>query len=292
MKRALIVLTTLGVLVLVGCGLFSPAAAPISHVYAFGDSYSDNGNLKKLTPDWPWELDWEGRSSNGPTAVEILATRLNVELTDYAVGGAKSGPDNVNPLPNTGALGQIEQFKNLLNGQSADPNALYFLMIGGNDFLEKVLYKGTISNLMLTDSAANNIATGVTQLAQLGARRFLIIPSFDLAALPFVIIEGQSEQAAEFQTLMNAKLSSRFDKLKTELTIEITVFDYVALSAKIREKPSDYGLGNVSDACQPKFYGVKPACTSPDQYYFWDEIHPTRRTHQIFGEAYAALFGK
>lgn len=66
----------------------TPTATPISHVYAFGDSYSDNGNMKKLLPSGPpWNLMWEGRVSNGPVAVEVLATRLNVPLTDclYAV---------------------------------------------------------------------------------------------------------------------------------------------------------------------------------------------------------------
>jgi len=284
---------------LAGCGgapaepTATPTPVPISHVYAFGDSYSDNGNMKQLAPAaLPWDAWWEGRISNGPTAVEVLANRLNVELTDYAVAGAKSDTSNVDSLfPNTGTLGQVEKFKTELNGHSADPNALYFVMIGANDYLE-VLNVVPSDNPTLTDHTVDNIATLITQLAQLGAKRFLVVNSIDIAVMPYVITNGRSDQAAEFQTLMNSKLSSRLDELKAQLKIEITLFDYVTLSTKIRENPSDYGLSNLTDACQPIFFGVKSACASPDQYYFWDEVHPTRRVHQIFGEAWAALFGK
>jgi phospholipase/lecithinase/hemolysin len=281
---------------LAGCGgaPAEPIATPIpiSHVYAFGDSFSDNGNLKQLAPSDPWwDTHWEGRTSNGLVAVEVLADRLSVELTDYAVTGAKSDTSNVNPrFPSTGALGQLEKFKTELDGHSADPNALYFVMIGVNDFFE-VLTDFPIDNPTLTDQTVDNIATLITQLAQLGAKRFLVINSADTAVMPYVIANGRSDDAAEFQTLINSKLSSRLDELKSQLEIEITSFDYVTLSTRIRENPSDYGLSNLTDACQPVFLGVKPACASPDQYFFWDEVHPTRRVHQIFGEAWAALYG-
>jgi len=72
----------------------SAASASITHLYAFGDSYSDNGNALKLGTSYPLQTGWQGRPSNGPVAIEVLAARLNVPLSDYAVGGAKSGFDN------------------------------------------------------------------------------------------------------------------------------------------------------------------------------------------------------
>ena len=61
------------VALLVGCGGApaepTPTPIPISHVYAFGDSFSDNGNYKQLDLSWPRDAYWEGRASNGPTAV-------------------------------------------------------------------------------------------------------------------------------------------------------------------------------------------------------------------------------
>ena len=31
-------------------------------------------------------------------------------------------------------------------------------------------------------------------------------------------------------------------------------------------------------------FPIEPVCSDPDEYYFWDEYHPTRRVHEIIGE--------
>ena len=105
-------------LLLVGCSAVAPAATPtntpspeIAHIVAFGDSYSDNGNFYKIAtelakdnlmdPDWwPWAKIYymEGPVTNQPPAVVILADRLNVDLQDFAVGGAKSDYGNANDI--------------------------------------------------------------------------------------------------------------------------------------------------------------------------------------------------
>ncbi|MGV2829619.1 hypothetical protein [Myxosarcina sp. GI1(2024)] len=42
-------------------------------------------------------------------------------------------------------------------------------------------------------------------------------------------------------------------------------------------------MSNVNDPYQPVF-PVEPPGDNPDEYYFWDEYHPTRRTHEIIGD--------
>ncbi|MBF2971828.1 GDSL family lipase, partial [Pseudomonas aeruginosa] len=65
------------------CGHTSPLLAPVRQIHAFGDSYSDNGESQRLTREMlakgiagaqalPGEVYWQGRWSNGPTAVEVL----------------------------------------------------------------------------------------------------------------------------------------------------------------------------------------------------------------------------
>ena len=65
--------------------------------------------------------------------------------------------------------------------------------------------------------------------------------------------------------------------------VEIALYDHVEISNEIRFNPQDFGLTNVNDPCQPVF-PVEPICSAPDEFYFWDEYHPTRRVHQIIGE--------
>ena len=64
-------------------------------------------------------------------------------------------------------------------------------------------------------------------------------------------------------------------------------FDAFTGVEKIVNHPRRFGLTNVTEACiQPN---VPPfRCRKPDDYLFWDGIHPTRAGHEII----AFLVGK
>lgn len=62
---------------LIHLGGWAASASPIRSVVAYGDSYSDNGNL--------------GRESNGPVIAEDLASNFGVPLIDHAWVGATTG---------------------------------------------------------------------------------------------------------------------------------------------------------------------------------------------------------
>jgi len=242
------------------------------------------------------DLYWQGHWTNGPTAVEVLADHLQVPLTDYAVGGAKSGNGNaihwMDLYEDTGVLGQIDKFKATLKNGQADSHALYFIFASANDFFEHEdsSLPGTLPDL--ADQAIANMETAVSRLAEMGAKRFLVVNSTNLSIMPFAIAQGLADRAAEFQTRFNSELPIRMDTLESRFGVEITLFDYIAISNKIRNNPAQFSLKNLTEPCQPVFFVVGSVCSSPDEYYFWDESHPTRRVHQIVGEAMAAIFGK
>ena len=276
----------------------------ISQIYAFGDSYSDNGAALQISTNavnagvsdstlLPADpalglYDVGGRWTNGSTAVEVLARNLQLNLTDYAVGGAKSGNGNyhtwLDPYQNTGVFGQIDQYKAGLQGQTADKNALYIIFASGNDYFQYNDFNqpGTITQL--SAQGVSNIEEDVSKLAALGAKQFLVVNSLNLAIVPAIVDENKVDQATEFRDSFNTLLRSRLNALSQQLGVEIAEYDYTGISNLIRSKPGDYGLINVNDPCQPTFPEIKPACSTPDQYYFWDEYHPTRRTHEIIGE--------
>ncbi|MEM7591042.1 MAG: SGNH/GDSL hydrolase family protein [Cyanobacteria bacterium P01_A01_bin.83] len=275
----------------------------ISQIYAFGDSYSDNGLSFEIStaaveagiPDsfiLPADpelglYDESGRWTNGITAVEVLSENLGLDLTDYAVGGAKSGDGNyyswLDSFQNTGVFGQVDQFTTELEGQTADPDALYFVFGSANDLFEYTDFglSGTVEEL--AEQTIENIVENVSNLAESGASKFLVVNSSDLGILPGVIEFGQVEEATLFTEQVNNLLPQELETLESELGIDIEVYDHVAISDEIRANPEEYGLTNVDDPYQPVF-PVETPNGNPDEYYFWDEYHPTRRVHEIIGE--------
>ena len=301
-------LTTAFACAVLSVGLKAPVAQAasfdaISRIYAYGDSYSDNGasfeiSTRAVNAGVPGSFvlpadptlglyNAEGRWTNGPTAVEVLAQQLDVGLTDYAVGGAKSGSGNyyswLDPFQDTGVFGQVEQFATELAGQPADAEGLYFIFASANDFFEYSDFglPGTLPELAA--QTVDNIGQSVADLSALGAKQFLVVNSSDLAILPGVIEFGQAADAQVFTDLVNDLLPGELEVLAQQLGSEIALYDHVAISDKIRANPQDYGLSNVDDPCQPIF-PIEPRCSAPDEYYFWDEYHPTQRAHQIIGE--------
>lgn len=276
----------------------------ISQIYAYGDSYSDNGASFEISTeavnagvpdsvilpgDPPSELyDPEGRWTNGSTSVEVLADNLQVGLTDYAVGGAKSGDGNyyswLDSFQNTGVFGQIEQFEAETSGQAADEDALHFIFASANDLFEYADFglPGTVEEL--ATQTVDNMVESVSSLADSGAKQFLVVNSSDLDILPGVIEFGQVEEATLFTDTVNKLLPQKLQTLSQQLDgVEIALYDHVAISDEIRSNPQDFGLTNLNEPCQAVF-PVEPVCAAPDQFYFWDEYHPTRRVHQIIGE--------
>src|SRR4029453_871640 len=124
-------------------------AAPITSLVVVGDSLSDDGNGVILTGGTFPPPPYDQRASNGPVAVEYLASALGVPLapsaaggTNYAVLGAATGAVEIPSLPpftteNVVALqyGQVAlegtslltQTGVILSLGAIDPNALFFV---------------------------------------------------------------------------------------------------------------------------------------------------------------------
>ena len=275
---------------------------PISQVYAFGDSYSDNGLSREISTDavnagvpdsviLPADpelglYDPEGRWTNGLTSVEVLSQNLDVDLTNYAVGGATSGDGNffswLDSFQNTGLPGQVEQFSADLVEQPADPNALYFIYVSANDFFEDSAFDLPTTESEVATQTVANIKQQIEKLSALGAEKFFVANSSDLGILPSIVEAGAVENADLFTNEFNELLPQELSALESELSVDLVLYDHKEISDEIRENPLDYGLNNLNDPYQPLLF--TDTDLNPDEYYFWDDNHPTRRVHEIIGE--------
>lgn len=279
------------------------ASPAFDHLYAFGDSYSDNGAGEVFTGELaakkvkdaqqlPGSLYWKGRWSNGPTAVEELARAMKVPLTDYAIGGAKSGNGNyyawMEPSRDTGVLGQIADHLKASTNHKVDPNALYFIFISANDFFEWADFSHLESVAVLGQSSVTNIQKAAETLIAAGAKHLMVVGTTDLSHVPAVVQGNQVKNANEFQQVLEKKLPVVLAGLAESHQVTISYFDHLAFSNKLRADAEAVGLSDLDAPCQVTYPDVKPVCENPDAHYYWDEWHPTRTVHSQVAKAMLA----
>lgn len=272
---------------LMGAGA-AASAAPFDGIYVFGDSLSDNGNVFALSGQ-PAPPYYNGRFSNGPVAVEDLAARFYVPLIDYAFGGATTGALNINPsLGATGMLSQLGMYSAALGGGSADPDALYVVWGGPNDFHDGA----SLLDPATAPTAVGNLGGLISGLAGLGARRFLVPGMPDLGLTPGILAAdtvnpGTSALATLRSMQFNALLLGMVHDLDTLLPGDIAWFDTFGLMHDVLAHAADFGLTNVTQACiASAACAFDPAVAGG--YFFWDDLHPTAGVHALLGERFAA----
>jgi len=284
---------------------FGAWAMPYSSLVVFGDSLSDAGNVSLGTggaiPGAPY---FAGRFSNGPNYADDLAVRLGLSNApslaggaDYAFGGARTNSHFLGS--NFGILGQVNGFVGGL--PPADPNALYVVFGGANDIQDAIsasLSSGLAAGQSMALAAADNIGSAVQSLAADGALKFLVPNTPNLALVPRVSELGSaavSAIATNLALLFNNALANKLDALQFNLGIDITRFDTFSVLQDVVDHPGDFGISNVADRCYTgddlNFSGGGTICANPDQYLFWDGIHPTAQMHQILASGMARALG-
>ncbi|MBD2518811.1 SGNH/GDSL hydrolase family protein [Nostoc sp. FACHB-973] len=273
------------------------SAQNYDEIYVFGDSLSDTGNVFNFTNGIipPSPTYFNGRFSNGPAWVEYLASDLGLTFnpnTNYAFGGATTGFDNIGLSFLPGLQQQINNFTT--GNQSANPNALYIIWAGTNDYM-KYFFDITPN----PTESVDNLSAAITSLAAVGAENIMVVNLPDLGKFP--VTGGNSQTASilsSFTNEHNSDLFATINLLNQQLSPETNIIplDVNSLYNRIIGDPAEFGFTNVTDSCVgelsvvPIEVPVKPVICDPNKFLFWDEVHPTTATHQLIGElAFSAL---
>ena len=300
-----------GVVFLLGC-MNVYAGQQFKDIVVFGDSLSDPGNVFVVTGEQSIRPFNEGNIpsapyargghhfSNGPTWIEQLSKALKLKggtgpalrttaFTNYAFGAARARAGYGDPFDLTTQVGLY-----LLNhGDTLNSDTLFSVYVGGNDVRDALVEYQTVYFItgsevqaflaaqQILNEAVESIANNITALAQAGASQFLVPNAPNVGVAPAVKALGSD--AAFLATVLSAGfnegLSNTVDLLEGGLGINIVEVDVFKLLTEATMSPELYGFTNASDACITPLVKKKAFCNKPDDYLFWDGIHPTRAGH-------------
>ncbi|OUC12725.1 MAG: hypothetical protein B0A82_20265 [Alkalinema sp. CACIAM 70d] len=264
-------------------------------IVAFGDSLTDTGNFSRdfsrafgipFPPSPPYE---PGRLSNGALWVESLAKDLGItKVSNFAYIGATTGTENVasltvgQPLPIAfpGIQQEVDTFQLSLAGQRANPNALYFVWGGANDYLFSLQsqFANAASDIV---QGVTNIARSVMKLADLGANTISVANLPNLGRTPFATIRNISTESTLYSLAFNITLSFTLEKLDRYLKADIVELDTFSLGEAIAANPSKFGFTNITEPAITKLPNI-----DPNTYLFWDEFHPTQAFHNVIAKTF------
>lgn len=283
--------------------------APFSGIVAFGASLSDPGNAfalrggtntppdyaldPLLVPSAPYARGGH-HFSNGATWIEQFARSRGLagsarpafgsstaEASNYAVAAARAYEDGLN----LNLSAQVDAFLQDVGG-AAPSDALYTIEMGGNDIRDAlVVYAGGGDGGFILQSAILSIVTRIQTLHAAGARQFLVWRAPNVGLTPAIrsLGPGAVQLGTQLTIAFNTGLDGALAQLSSLPGIRIVRFDAYRILNDLVATPAAFGLSNVTAACVTP--NVQPfTCSSPDEFLFWDGIHPTRAVHEILAK--------
>ncbi|MBL4801767.1 MAG: SGNH/GDSL hydrolase family protein [Emcibacter sp.] len=257
-------------------------AGPITDLFVFGDSLSENGNLQALLgPGVP------PRFTNGPIAAEILAAQIGLNLSpsffsadnpttdlvanNYAFAGARARTTLPGGVPGLAAQTGTAIAQ---SGGSLAPDALYLIFIGGNDVADAL----TGGGITIIDAAVTAILTAINDLQAFGAENFLVVNAPDVGDTPDIqaggtgAISGADFLVEQFNILLASGLSG---------IPGVTMFDAIAFGQNYISSGAAAadGITNFDDPCSV----IAAYLCTDNSFFYADGFHVTEPVQAAFG---------
>lgn len=270
------------------------ASAQFSGSYTFGDSLSDAGQYGARFTTNP-----------GLTAAMYVSQSFGLTSTpsftggnNYAQGDARINSPTPVVRPGYTIYSVAEQVSQLIAKGPLNPNALYQIQGGANDFfvLSAQFAGGVITQAQLQAGiaqAAVDLATQAARLRAAGAQYIVVQNLPDVGKTPAAIAQGAAAQAqgTAIANFFNATLNSAL----TASGIPVIQFNTSALLNEIIAKPALYGFVNTS----------VPVCTTSSSlqctpstlrdptgnltWVFADSVHPTTGADLVLSQAIVSM---
>lgn len=296
------------------------APSPYSSFIVFGDSLSDAGQFadpggpagatqRFTNRTGPVYLDGSGelRSANSTQllgaklgfsedqlAASTSATRASEGLPDgnnWAVGRYRTDQilDSITTTSTAGSRSRPGYL--VANHLRADPNALYYLSGGGNDFLQ-----GRVTSLDQANAAAGRLVDSVQTLQQAGARYIMVWLLPDIGLTP--AINGSPLQG--FTSQLSAQFNTELVRQLQTVDAEVIPLNIPVLLKESFANPAQFGLAtdqNLTATCfsgngctENARYGIHSATPDPSKLIYNDGVHPTEAGQRLIADyAYSLL---
>ncbi|MEM7359190.1 MAG: SGNH/GDSL hydrolase family protein [Pseudomonadota bacterium] len=284
-------------------------AQTFSRVVSFGDSLSDTGNLASALINFPPPY-YQNRISDGPVAIDYLAAAVGGNAIASEVGGDNFAVAGGNILGNEreDLSRQITDYLARVN-QNADPEALFFIMVGGNDLRG---LRGQTSNAIAQITINQTVNALVAQLQRLsaaGAKHFFITNVANVGRIPETLQQeaedpGISARAQAYVQIYNQRLNSRLLTFAQQTGANVIDYDLFSEFEKLLNSPASFGftqstvgcfdineiedLGDIFNIANGVFH---PDCllgTRFDRFVFFDNLHPSSRSNELIGNSMIA----
>ena len=258
--------------------------------------------------------------TNGKVFPEYIARALGVGglsepaarsegiAANYAYAGARAANLKA-PNSNRNLDQQVADY--IADGVKA--GAIHVVEIGGNDIAVALQAAATgfppVDPIAVVQDAIAGMFTQMLTLQAFGAERYLFVSAANPGLIPVFGGSAAAINGGYFLTsiyncaLFGEGVGSPCSALGITVPVptlkqaleaggaEVLVFEGQAFFDNLYFNPSAFGFANVTDAClMPNIAPYK--CANPEEYLFWDGIHPTRRGHQLIGEAIVAFLSE
>ena len=206
----------------------------------------------------------------------------------------------------------------LLDRGELDPNGLYVVFAGGNDYLN-VLDHEENYNPPQMDKYVDNVVTSIVssskRLLGQGANKIVVVGVPDVAITPRFNQTSDREILAYATARHNLQLKEKIEGLNATLKDKTVLFINIQdMLQELIDNQNKYGFTDVTHACidlplpTAREFSAHPfknnavlryaalsatqepvSCDRPDTYLFWDEVHPTTRAHEILAKRVCSI---